>query len=167
MSQRDVQRSLVYGAEQLTQRLLARAGDYPTITVAGSTLTLPIERKFASVESVQAYVNKVFALNWVRAQYPQVTSTLLVRERAGNRSAHYEHRTATIAIPTHRIGDGWALRELVVLHEVAHHLTDPAEPSHGPMFAAIYVALVGGIIGDEAGFLLRVNLLECGAQLAP
>lgn len=142
MSQRDTQRSLVYDAEQLTQRLLARASDYPTITVAGSTLTLPVERKFASVESVRAYVNKVLALNWVRAQYPQVTNTLLVRERAGNRSAHYEHQAATIVIPTHRISDGWALRELVVLHEVAHHLTGPAEQSHGPMFTANLVALI-------------------------
>ena len=43
---------------------------------------------------------------------------------------------AVIAVPER---DTWALRELVVLHELAHHVSQ-ADPPHGPAF----VAAVGG-----------------------
>ena len=162
----DRQRSRVYDAEALVRRIFDRSVDYPVVDVAGSHLTLPPERKFASLESVQTYVDAVLALGWVRARWPRAAVPVLVRARAGQSRAHYERFPGTIAIPLHEGGHAWALRELVVLHELAHHLADDAdEAAHGADFTGRMVELVGGIVGDEAAFLLRVTLLESGVAV--
>ncbi len=44
MSTRDYQKSAVYAAEQLVRRLLDRSGQFPTLQIAGSTITLPAEK---------------------------------------------------------------------------------------------------------------------------
>ncbi|MBD0321859.1 MAG: TIGR04338 family metallohydrolase [Aldersonia sp.] len=165
---RDVQRAKVYDAEQLVRTVFDRADQHGlrVVEVLGSSITLPIERKFASVESVQSYVDKVLALNWIRAHWPHASTAVRVRARAGTTAAHYESDTATLAVPLHSGNTAWALRELVVLHELAHHLDDdPAEAAHGPTFCARYLELVDGIIGSEAAFLLRATLIECGARV--
>jgi putative metallohydrolase (TIGR04338 family) len=153
----------VYDAEQLVRRIFDRADEHGvrTIELLGSRLTLPIERKFASVESVQSYVDKVLSLNWIAPQAP-----MTVRARAGRRAAHYERDSATLAIPLHAGGTAWALRELVVLHEVAHHM-EPSDDvaAHGPEFCGRYLELVDGIIGSEAAFLLRTTMIDCGVRV--
>lgn len=159
---RDVQKAAVYEAEQLVRRLMDRSAQFPTLQVAGSTITLPAEKKFGSVESVQTYVDAVLALNWVRTTWPRAARPVRVRERAGDTKAHY-HR-GVIAVPAHTIGSNWALRELVVLHELAHHLDTDAQP-HGPSFVGIFLQLVTEIIGPEAGLLLRITLHEQGATI--
>jgi putative metallohydrolase (TIGR04338 family) len=55
------------------------------------------------------------------------------------------------------------MRELVVLHELAHHLTPGEE--HGPAFVAMLIELVDGLLGSEAGFLLRSALLDAGVTV--
>ena len=54
---RDTQRSAVYEAETLVRTMFDRADQrgLRSVEVMGSTITLPVERKFGSVESVQAY----------------------------------------------------------------------------------------------------------------
>jgi len=166
MTARDTLRARVYDAEQLVRNVFDRADQtgLRTVEAFGSHLTLPIERRFASVESVQSYVDKVRALNWVRARWPRSAVDVQVRERAGSTAAHYESRTLTIAVPIR--GSGWALREFVVLHEIAHHFGDDlAAAPHGPEFCGRYVELVDGIIGGEAAFLLRTSLFDCGVRL--
>ena len=60
----------------------------------------------------------------------------------------------------------WAARELVVLHEIAHHLAEPSEaPSHGPEFVDRMLTLTAEVVGEEAAFLLRVTLLDCGVRI--
>ena len=59
---RDRQRARVYDAENLVHRIFDRSADFPVIEVAGSRLTLPVERHFATIESVQTYVDAVLAL---------------------------------------------------------------------------------------------------------
>ncbi|NLU84237.1 TIGR04338 family metallohydrolase [Rhodococcus sp. HNM0569] len=161
---RDSGRSAVYDAEQLVRTMFDRADErgLRTVEVLGSHVTLPIERKFASIDSVQDYVDKVLALRWVRATWPRAAVPVRVRARAGSAAAHYEGDCATIAVPEHRGGTAWAFRELVVLHELAHHLdplADGDEPdttsAHGPEFTARFLALVGEIVGPEAAFVLR------------
>ena len=105
---------------------LRPVGRFPTVDVAGSRLTLPVERRFASADSVQDYVDRVLALSWVRTQWPRAAVPVRVRERAGDAQAHYERDPAVIAVPGYRANAAWALRELVVLHELAHHLADCA-----------------------------------------
>ena len=164
---RDAQRAKVYAAENLVLAMLDRAGTIPTVQVAGSTLTLPVERRFASVESVQGYVDAVLSLRWVRSRWP-TAGPVLVRRRRGTSRAHYSRDAPggpTIAVPTHAAGTAWALRELVVLHELAHHLTDPSAAAHGPKFVGVLVDMVDGLVGVEAGFVLRVRLADEGAQI--
>jgi putative metallohydrolase (TIGR04338 family) len=145
--------------------MVDRRTDFPVLEAYGSRVVVPDDRKFGDIASVQRYVDAVLALDWVRRAAPdRATITVRVRARAGARKAEYEPLTHTIAVPTHRIGGGWAMRELVVLHELAHHLTGGAD--HGPEFVAILVDLVAELLGAEAGFLLRSALLDAGASVA-
>ncbi|QVI22455.1 TIGR04338 family metallohydrolase [Nocardia tengchongensis] len=170
MAVRDAQRSLVYDAEGLVRGMFERADEFGTRTVElhGSHLTLPVERRFASVESVQSYTERVLALNWVRAQWERAALPVTVRARAGAKAAHYESAGAVLAIPLHAGGSAWALRELVILHELAHHLDpEPTEVApHGPQFCARYLELVDGVIGPEAALLLRTTMYSCGVRIA-
>ncbi len=148
MSARDTQRARVYAAEQFVRTMFDRAAQHSSraIDFFGTSLTLPPEAKFGSVESVQRYVDDVVARVGARP--------LAVRRRRGVTAAHYEliDGKAVIAVPER---DSWALRELVVLHELAHHLSD-ADPPHGPAFVAAYCELCTEIMGPEVGLVLRM-----------
>ncbi|MCE5291664.1 MAG: TIGR04338 family metallohydrolase [Nocardiaceae bacterium] len=175
MIDRDSQRSRVYDAEKLVRAMFdnVASSSRREVQLHGSTITLPIERRFASVESVQHYVDRVLSLNWVRNTWPEAAIPVTVRSRAGQTAAHYEPQSATIAVPPGQPGRVWAMRELVVLHELAHHLA-PRTPNgapqsssdspHGPAFLGRLLTLVSELIGAEAAFVLRVTLHDCGAQ---
>jgi putative metallohydrolase (TIGR04338 family) len=161
----DRQRARVYEAEGVLARMIDRRDDFPLAEAFGSRVAVPDDRKFGDIESVQRYVDAVLTLGWVRAAAPQAAAVpVRVRARAGAARAEYEFATHTIAVPPHRVGGRWAMRELVVLHELAHHLA--GEAGHGPVFVARLVHLVEELIGPEAGFLLRSALLEAGVQVA-
>ncbi|WP_454199912.1 TIGR04338 family metallohydrolase [Nocardia sp. Marseille-Q1738] len=169
MTVRDSQRAKVYDAEQLVRGVFDRADEHGarTVELYGSHLTLPIERRFASVESVQSYADKVLALNWVRSRWERAATPVRVRARGGVTAAHYEAAEAVLAVPLHTGGTAWALRELVILHELAHHLESApaAVAAHGPEFCDRYVELVDGVVGPEAALLLRATMLGCGVRL--
>jgi putative metallohydrolase (TIGR04338 family) len=74
-----------------------------------------------------------------------------VRERKGSAKAHYEH-TGVIAVHTENRGQRWAMREIVILHEIAHHLTKG--DGHGALFAGTLLDLVGERIAPEVALLL-------------
>ena len=59
----------------------------------------------------------------------------------------------------------WALRELVVLHEVAHHLCD-SDPPHGPEFVATFCELAAAVMGPEVAHVLAGRLREGRGALA-
>ena len=161
----DAQRSKVYDAEHVVHRIFDRAADFPSVEVAGSFLTLPVERRFASIESIQRYLDQVRSLGWIRDGWPRANLPVVARERAGTSSAHYERAGAMIAVPGAKHGDRWALRELVVLHELAHHLEDDStEPHHGPRYVSRLLELVGGVIGPEAELILRITFAENGVR---
>jgi putative metallohydrolase (TIGR04338 family) len=125
-----------------------------------------VERHFADLPSVQAYLDKVLALAWVRQRWPDIAAQpVVVRERRGAARAHYEREGAVVALPLHHGGTAWALRELVVLHELAHHLGGDADTGHGPAFVGRLVELADGVIGPEAAFLLRVTMADQGVTI--
>ncbi|MBW8711481.1 MAG: TIGR04338 family metallohydrolase [Mycobacterium sp.] len=150
MTPRDTQRAKVYAAEEFARTLFDRAAEHGNRVVEffGTQLTLPPEARFATVAAVQRYVDDVLA--HVGADRP-----LKVRARRGVSAAHYERSDdgATVAVPDRRTS--WALRELVVLHEIAHHLSD-AEPPHGPEFVATFCELAEAVMGPEVAHVLRV-----------
>ncbi|MGB8388870.1 TIGR04338 family metallohydrolase [Mycobacterium sp.] len=162
---RDSQRAKVYAAEQFVRTLFDRAAEHgsPALEFFGTQLTLPPEGRFGSVASVQRYVDDVLALPAVRQHWPQVLP-LTVRARRAATAAHYESRdgAGVIAVPDRDTTD-WALRELVVLHEVAHHLCR-AEPPHGPEFVATICTLTELVMGPELGHVLRVVYAKEGVR---
>jgi len=166
VSVRDTQRSRVYAAEQFVRTLFDRAAQHNSRAVDffGESMTLPPEARFASVESVQRYVDDVLALPAV-SQIRSAPGPVAVRARRAATAAHYENTagTAVIAVPD-KLGAGWAMRELVVLHEVAHHLCGPAAPAHGPEFVATFCALAAAVMGPEAGHVLRVVYAKEGVR---
>jgi putative metallohydrolase (TIGR04338 family) len=158
----DPQRARVYEAESVVAGLIDRRADYPFVDTHGSRVVVPDDRKFGDIDSVQRYADAVLALDWVRTAAPErAAMPVRVRARAGATRAVYEPASNTIAVPTHRVGGGWAMRELVVLHEHAHPLTRGDD--HGPAVVAMLLTLVEEIVGTEAGFLLRSALLDAGA----
>jgi putative metallohydrolase (TIGR04338 family) len=162
---RDSQRAKVYAAEEFVRTLFDRAAEHgaPSVEFFGTQLTLPPEARFGSVASVQRYVDDVLALPTVRGQWPQV-APLRVRARRAATAAHYESRdgTGVIAVPDRDTAD-WAMRELVVLHEVAHHLCN-AQPPHGPEFVATLCTLAELVMGPELGHVLRVVYAKEGVR---
>jgi putative metallohydrolase (TIGR04338 family) len=155
---RDTQRAKVYAAEEFVRTLFDRAAEHGNRVVDffGTELTLPPEGRFATVTAVQRYVDEVLA--HVGADRP-----LTVRARRGATAAHYQRIDdgATIAVPDRRTS--WALRELVVLHEIAHHLSD-AEPPHGPEFVATFCELAETVMGPEVAHILRVVYAKEGVR---
>jgi putative metallohydrolase (TIGR04338 family) len=151
---RDNQKTKVYKAEDLVMNVLASVAstDVRTFDFYGSTLIIPDERKFGDLDGVQRYVDQVLALNWVRTTWPTLAAQpVTVRARKGDAFAHY--RLGVIAVPEHKGNISWAMREMVVLHELAHHLARGGE-SHGVHFVSTYLHLVKELVGDEVGLLL-------------
>jgi putative metallohydrolase (TIGR04338 family) len=156
---RDTQRAKVYAAEEFVRTLFDRAAERGNRVVDffGTQLTLPPEGRFASATSVQRYVDDVLA-------HVGIDRPLTVRTRRGATAAHYERSDdhgATIAVPDRR--STWALRELVVLHEIAHHLCD-AEPPHGPEFVATFCEIAEAVMGPEVAHVLRVVYAKEGVR---
>ncbi|MGO9929817.1 MAG: TIGR04338 family metallohydrolase [Mycobacterium sp.] len=164
-ARRDSQRSKVYAAEDFVRTLFDRAAEHgsPAVEFFGTQLTLPPEGRFGTLASVQRYVDDVLALPAVRQRWTKVLP-LRVRARRAASAAHYESRdgAGVIAVPDRDTAD-WALRELVVLHEVAHHLCQ-ADPPHGPKFVATMCELTELVMGPELGHVLRVVYAKEGVR---
>jgi putative metallohydrolase (TIGR04338 family) len=166
VSERDSQRSLVYEAEKFVQILFDRAAQHGSraIDFFGTPLTLPSEARFGSVESVQRYADEVLQMPAVRQRWGPA-SPLRVRRRRASTMAHYENRdgTGVIALAS-GVGEDWAMRELVVLHEIAHHLSVGTRPAHGPEFVSAYCELAGMVMGPEVSYVLRVVYAKEGVR---
>jgi len=162
---RDFQRAKVYDAEHLVHRIFDRSAEYPVIEVAGSHLTLPVERRFGTIDAVQRYVEGVLALGWIRSTWDRAALPVHVRERAGAAQAHYQRVGSVMAVPGYRAGSGWALRELVILHELSHHLAPDIEVAHGGVFVDRMITLIDGVIGPETALLLRVTMADVGVDV--
>lgn len=162
---RDSQRSRVYAAEEFVRTLFDRAAQHgsPAVDFFGTQLTLPPEGRFGSVASAQRYVDDVLALPAVLSRWPGV-APLRVRPRRAATAAHYENHDGAgiIAVPDRDTAD-WALRELVMLHEVAHHLCR-TEPPHGREFVATICELTELVMGPEVGHVLRVVYAKEGVR---
>lgn len=152
----DSQKSAVYGAEDRLERLLDRALKDGQVRAFGSVWQPEHEIKFSNVEDIQHYVDRV--LTHIGCQQP-----ITVRRRKGATRAHY--RAGTIAIPPREIGGGFALREVYVLHEVAHHLCRFGE-SHGAEFTRTYVDLLERLGRPITARLLQICYVDGHVKVA-
>ena len=153
-STRDSQRARVYIAEDAwALRLDAARLGATRATVAGSSVVLPAEVQFGTLAAASVYCTEVLQGRDV----PPV----LVRARRGQGRAHWE-APGTIALPVPEHGTPWALRETVLLHELAHHLAFHLDGTadHGPSYTARMIELVESTLGPEAALALRVDYAE-------
>lgn len=143
----------VYGAEETLMFLLDNGG---TARIHGSSITMPVERRFGDVDGVRRYLGEVRRRPWGFPDVPEPA----VRVRKGHAKAHWAD--GTIALPDGIGEKGWAMREVVVLHEYAHHVTWHlhGRTGHGAQFQGIYLGLLEHAIGPEAAFVLRAALAE-------
>lgn len=137
---RDADRARVYAAEDQWSAALDRGG---RLEFLGSTVDLPVQVRFGTLESMQAYIDRLVERHRC--------SAVRVRHRRGSTKAHYER--AEIAIPTDA---AWASRESVLLHEFAHHIAG-ADQRHGVSYRARMLALVEAELGMAAALVLRVG----------
>lgn len=154
---RDAQRARVYRAEDAwAARLDAARRGAALATVAGSAVLLPGELRFGTLDAASSYAERVLDLPEVVAVAGRLDPPEL-RTRRGQRSAHWESPGA-IALPVPRHGEPWALRETVLLHELAHHVGESTGISRGHRapFPALVLLLVDATLGSEAAFTLRV-----------
>ena len=142
----DKQQGRAYQAEFRLRDFYDNAVKYdnPVIEIEGITITLPPEGKFGSIESVQRYTDSVCKM--VDAK------PVRIRERQGESCAHYEW-PGVIAVNTS--GSRWALREIVILHELAHHITRGGQ-AHGPEFISNFIDLLSQVMGPEVGLAFRI-----------
>lgn len=145
------ERTRLYAAEDTLLFLLDHGG---TAQIHGSSLTLPVERRFGDMDGVRRYLAEVRRRPWGAPQTPAPT----VRVRRGHTKAHWEN--GIIALPDGIGTRGWAMREVVVLHEYAHHATwfTQGATGHGRQFQAIYLDLLEHAVGPEAAFVVRAGL---------
>ena len=158
---RDYQRQRLYDAEDILRTFYDRAEESgnPMVTMKGFTVTLPPEAKFGSVESLQTYVDRVL-------DHPRVIDAVGTRSRV-TVQAKKEHQAlhratyskGRILIPNGR--NRWAMREVVVLHELAHHCS---HDRHGPNFAAAFLSLLGAVMGPEVELICRVLFDDGGVD---
>ena len=168
---RDQQRQRVYDAEhQVRRQLELAAAGARTVSVASSTIVLPLEVRFGSLDAAQRYTDAVCFGRDFRRRFPNAAAApLRLRARRGNLAAHYD-APGTIALHEPEHGSGWSLREMVLLHEIAHHAVHhdrPGAPDHGPGYAGVFVHLVAQTMGPETGLLLTTAFAEHGVVMAP
>ena len=145
----DRYRQSVYRAEDQWSSVIDRGGP---VDFFGSIVQVPTQIRFGGLEDVRAYVEHVCTLHEVAV--PDV------RHRKGGSRAHYE--AGTIAIPS---GHTWAMRESVVLHEIAHHICMQRHTNidHDVQFTTTMLMLVESRLGPEAALLLRTGYHNSGA----
>ena len=169
MTPRDGLRSVVYAAEAQWSAAMDRGGK---VDFFGSSMTLPCQRRFADLPSMQAYCDGVMSLSAVASRYSQA-GPVRVRVRAGAAKAHYEHDQRVIAIPlAPQAGASvsWAGRESVLLHELSHHLVmgdavSLGDAHHGTSFTTTMCWLVDEVLGPQSALLLRSGYQAAGVQV--
>lgn len=157
---RDSQKAKVYSAENTLGWLYDHPEAGGTVNLGGVVLQLEPEARFGDLAGIQAYVDRVTTMPAVIAAFGP-SGPVRVRERKGSRKAHYS--AGEIAIYTQGTNrQRWAMRELVVLHELAHHYARGA--GHGPGFAAAFADLMGIVMGPQAALALRLLYESEGVQ---
>lgn len=149
----------MYAAEDAwAHRLDAARRGAGRAVVANSSVVLPAELLFGDLPTAQRYARDRLRL-W---DVPAVR----LRRRKGQAKAHWEP-PGVVALPVPQHGAPWAMRETVLLHELAHHLAFHLDrtTSHGVRFRRRMLELVQHALGPEAALALRVDYAEIGVTV--
>jgi putative metallohydrolase (TIGR04338 family) len=105
-------------------------------------------RVFRDLREVRVYVEELVASDWWADRWPQIEAIPVARTRSERFRGYAVDGAGEI-----RVG---ALREPVVLHEIAHVVTPGA--GHGPVFVAALLSLVRERLGFHHYGALRTEL---------
>ena len=177
----DPETSATYAAEDLVAEWLdAVSPDDGTVQVRLSrgggarwvTFTPESEPRFTRPSEVQRFVEA--ALERVRAQTKQFGSGYRGREAkevrvvAHSGKGRASYRDGTIWLPQRERGGAWALRGMVVAHELAHHLNTGLDGAiideHGAGFRATFIQLLEDLGWSEVAAMLRAAYTEVGVD---
>lgn len=154
----DEEAAAIYAAHAELRRLLALADESEMRRVEwyhDAYLTMPVELRFHDVAAVRRYVNTLVTVE----RTPPVT----VHAKWDAGSAHYWAPSQAIFLPAED-ASGWAMRQITILHEFAHHVEWSRHGSggHGEVFREILLDLVERHAGEECALVLRteINLHE-------
>ncbi|GAB2987076.1 TIGR04338 family metallohydrolase [Nocardioides montaniterrae] len=159
----DPDKSAVYAAEdQLATWLDRVTPERPTISVDGAVHEAEVEPRFTDPEAVGRYVEQVLThLRDRGCDYAgREQARVGVRARQGRTKAIYTPEPPTIAVPPFEVGGRWALRGLVVLHELTHHLSGALD--HGADFRTTYLRLLEDIGNPVLAQLLHLTYAAQG-----
>lgn len=148
----DRRRSAVYAAEAMVVAMIDRGDD---VDFHGARVSIGPDRKFGQVADIERYLTWVRSHEWGAPEVPDVR----VRQRRGATKAVWEAPDC-IAIPD----AAWARREMVVLHEYAHHVVwhRAGGSEHGAKFCLAFADLVRNAVSPEAGLLITDAFHQAG-----
>lgn len=157
----DPDRDRVHAAEQDVRLGLEHLGHAGSLHFHGVMFSPETEPRFSSPDDVRAHVQRVYRhLAEAGTDFARQVEPPAVRTRRGFKAAHYEPESATIAIPDHTNAGNWALRGLVVWHEIAHHLA--GEAGHGPGFRSTFLRLLEALGLPEISRLMLKSFEDRG-----
>lgn len=156
---RDNQKSRLYDAEGVGPASKAAAKylhNGPTVRSTGNV----------SIEACQSYLDHVLTAAWFQRRWGRRTVNIVHKVYGSATGGH-----GLIALPP------WSRTESVILHELAHCLTDSGRwASHGPEFAGLLLTLVKHVQGAEAAkeqrakfrqYKVRYNMAAVPAPTRP
>ena len=132
----------------------------------GSQLRIPEERRFADIDSVQAYVDGVLSLIGVVTQWSGV-GPVRVRERSGDRRAHYSDGVIALRCVESWASAGRRARPLssTKLRTISSPTPIPPRLHTAPAFCGDEIRLVEIVLGPEAALLLRASFDGAGVPV--
>jgi len=140
---------------------VANEGDR-TYRIAGMELTMPVEYKFGELDHIQKYANAVIRDYNGRHGTRHKKVRVVEGRKSLHRKAYYTHSMARITLPQRDRGS-WAWRQVVVLHEIAHHLASCH--GHGVEFARVMLDLLENYVGPQAGLVYMILLDKEGITI--
>lgn len=134
------------------------------IQAFGSTWTISNERKFETINEVQVYVDALISSTSFQSAFPNLKKRILVKASKKTdkviEADAWSHSRTLIEIPEHSgTWRSWAMRELIVLHEVAHCVT-PKRDGHGENFRKTYFDLLSFVYGGSFSGYARTSLWD-------
>lgn len=124
--------------------------DQATRLYAAENMSMKKTAEDMTLKECQEFVDKVLARSFVKRNYPWNKGRIMIYDGRRRRSAAATWRHGSYAILLPR----WARNKYVMLHEIAHHLSD-SDLGHDYKFADCLLDLVRNVLGKDESLKLQ------------
>lgn len=124
--------------------------DQATRLYAAEAMSLKKSSEDMTLKECQKFVDKVLARSFVKNNYPWNHGQIIVHDGRRRRAAGATWRNGSYAILLPK----WARNEFVILHEIAHHLSNSVK-GHDYIFADCLLNLVRNVMGKDDALKLQ------------